>query len=143
MRTIRPWASGGTGIKTDANEIGATTTGTGVADLTDAMTVRDMMIGIQGTAVTGGGMTGTIEVDSDETAGRGPGRRSDRDPGIGIMEGGGGLGRGLGAMATTTSDDGQITEQSTWPGHSVFYDIRVSDNSNSHLTRTTDTRYDL
>lgn len=89
MRTIQPWVSGGTQVKTDQNGIGVRTIGTGVAVLTDAMIIRDTTIGIQATVVTDGG---TTEVDIDENAGQGRGRRG-HNPGIGIAEDSDGLGR--------------------------------------------------
>jgi len=92
VRIIQPWASGGTGTKTNLNEIGVGMIGTGVAGQTDAMIARDTMTGIQVTVVVGE-MTGTTEVDTDETAGQDPGRRGGHDPGIGITEDGEGLGR--------------------------------------------------
>ena len=94
MRTIQPWASGGVGTKTNPNEIGVTTIGTGVAGRIDATTARDTMTGIV-TVMAGGttGTTGTTEVDTDETVGQGPGLRGGHDLEIGITEDGEGLGR--------------------------------------------------
>jgi len=93
VRTTQPWASGGTEVKTDPNGIGVTMIGMEVAGLTDAMTVRDTMTGIQDIAVTDGGMIGMTEVvDTDETAGQGPHPpEGGRDPGIGTTEDGDGL----------------------------------------------------
>ena len=89
MQIIQSWASGGAGTRSDPNEIGVTTIGTKVADLTDAMTVRDTMPGIQVIVVVGGGTTEMIEVGTDGIARQGRGPQGDRDPGIGITEDGG------------------------------------------------------
>ena len=100
------------GTKTNPNEIGVMTIGTGFAGQTDAMIARDTMTEIQVTVAVEG-TTGTTEVGIDETVGRGLGRREGHGPGIGIMEGGEGLGRERGMMVTPTSGDGQITEHGT------------------------------
>ena len=79
------------GTQADQNEIGVMTIGVEIVGLTGAMTVQDMMTGIQVTVVTGGGTTRTTEVDIDETVGQDPGPPGGRDPGIRITEDGGGL----------------------------------------------------
>lgn len=80
-------------MKTDPNEIGATTIKTKAVGQTGAMTDQGTRTGIQVIVVTGGGTMGTTGVDIDETVGRDPDHRGGRDPGIGTMEGGDGLGR--------------------------------------------------
>jgi len=94
-QTIQSWASGGTQVKTGPKEIGVRTIGTEVTDLTDATIVQNMMTGVQNIVVTGGGMTGMIEADIEETVGQGQGPpEGGPDPGRGIMGDGDGLKKG-------------------------------------------------
>lgn len=66
------------------------TIGTGVGDLTDATTVRDMTTGIQVIATDGG----TMGVNTDGVISQGPGPQGGLDLGIGTTRDGGGPRKG-------------------------------------------------